>query len=148
MIEKVRATIEDIDALGAMETKYFPSPWTKAQFEEEMKNNPFSRIFLLKDENKLVGYIDYWIIFDQAQINKICIEEEYRRQHLGEYLMKEAFKEMKENEVFSITLEVRVSNIKAQRLYEKLGFKNTLLKKSYYSDGEDAFYMVKGGFEV
>ena len=65
MIEKVRATIEDIDALGAMETKYFPSPWTKAQFEEEMKNNPFSRIFLLKDENKLVGYIDYWIIFDR-----------------------------------------------------------------------------------
>ena len=62
--------------------------------------------------------------------------------------MKEAFKEMKENEVFSITLEVRVSNIKAQRLYEKLGFKNTLLKKSYYSDGEDAFYMVKGGFEL
>ena len=148
MIEKVRATIEDIDALGAMETKYFPSPWTKAQFEEEMKNNPFSRIFLLKDENKIVGYIDYWIMCDEAQINNIYREEEYRRQQLGEYLMKEAFKEMKENEVFSITLEVRVSNIKAQRLYEKLGFKNTLLKKSYYSDGEDAFYMVKGGFEL
>ena len=55
---------------------------------------------------------------------------------------------MKENEVFANTLEVGVSNIRAQRLYEKLGFKNTLLKKSYYSDGEDAFYMVKGGFEL
>lgn len=148
MIEKVRATLDDIDALGNMEEKYFPSPWTKAQFEEEMKNNPFSRIYVLKDKDKLVGYIDYWIIFDQAQINKICIEEEYRRQHLGEYLMQEAFEEMKENDVFSITLEVRVSNIKAQKLYEKLGFKNVLLKKAYYSDGEDAFYMVKGGFEL
>ena len=56
MIEKVRATIEDIDALGAMETKYFPSPWTKAQFEEEMKNNPFSRIFLLKDEKEKYSF--------------------------------------------------------------------------------------------
>ena len=55
---------------------------------------------------------------------------------------------MKKNEVFSITLEVRVSNISAQKLYESLGFKKILIKNNYYSDGEDAFFMMKGGHEI
>ena len=147
-MEKRKATLEDIPFLAEIEKKYFHSPWTKEQFEQEMKENEFSHIFVLIDKNTIIGYIDYWIIFDQAQINKICIEKEYRRQGLAKYLILQAFIEMKKNEVFSITLEVRVSNISAQKLYESLGFKKILIKNNYYSDGEDAFFMMKGGHEI
>lgn len=147
-MEKRKATLEDIPFLAEIENKYFHSPWTKEQFEQEMKENEFSHIYVLIDKNIIIGYIDYWIIFDQAQINKICIENEYRRQGLAKYLILQAFIEMKKNEVFSITLEVRVSNISAQKLYESLGFKKILIKNNYYSDGEDAFFMMKGGHEI
>ena len=142
------AEVKDIDSLFELEKKTFISPWTYSQFEYEIKDNIFSKLLLIVNEDELIGYIDYWIIFDQAQINKICIEKEYRRQGLAKYLILQAFIEMKKNEVFSITLEVRVSNISAQKLYESLGFKKILIKNNYYSDGEDAFFMMKGGHEI
>ena len=88
--------------------------------------------------------IDYWIIFDQATINKICIKDEYRRRGLAQKLLDICFKEVRENECMVITLEVRTSNEKAIKLYQKNGFDIVLTKPQYYSDGEDAYYMVKG----
>ena len=143
-MEKRKATLEDIPFLAEIENKYFHSPWTKEQFEQEMKENEFSHIFVLIDKNTIIGYIDYWIIFDQATINKICIKDEYRRQGLAQQLLDICFKEVKENECMVITLEVRTSNEKAIKLYQKNGFDIVLTKPQYYSDGEDAYYMVKG----
>jgi ribosomal-protein-alanine N-acetyltransferase len=138
------AEVKDIDSLFELEKKTFISPWTYSQFEYEIKENSFSKLLLIVNEDELVGYIDYWIIFDQATINKICIKDEYRRQGLAQQLLDICFKEVKENECMVITLEVRTSNEKAIKLYQKNGFDIVLTKPQYYSDGEDAYYMVKG----
>ena len=138
------AEVKDIDRLFELEKKTFISPWTYSQFEYEIKENSFSKLLLIVNEDELVGYIDYWIIFDQATINKICIKDEYRRQGLAQQLLDICFKEVKENECIVITLEVRTSIEKAIKLYQKNGFDIVLTKPQYYSDGEDAYYMVKG----
>lgn len=138
------AEIKDIDSLFELEKKTFISPWTYSQFEYEIKDNSFSKLLLIINEDELIGYIDYWIIFDQATINKICIKDEYRRRGLAQKLLDLCFKEVKENECMVITLEVRTSNEKAIKLYQKNGFDIVLTKPQYYSDGEDAYYMVKG----
>ena len=138
------AEVKDIDSLFELEKKTFISPWTYSQFEYEIKDNSFSKLLLIVNEDELIGYIDYWIIFDQATINKICIKDEYRRQGLAQQLLDICFKEVKENECMVITLEVRTSNEKAIKLYQKNGFDIVLTKPQYYSDGEDAYYMVKG----
>ena len=138
------AEVKDIDSLFELEKKTFISPWTYSQFEYEIKDNSFSKLLLIVNEDELIGYIDYWIIFDQATINKICIKGEYRRRGLAQKLLDICFKEVKENECMVITLEVRTSNEKAIKLYQKNGFDVVLTKPQYYSDGEDAYYMVKG----
>ena len=138
------AEVKDIDSLFELEKKTFISPWTYSQFEYEIKDNSFSKLLLIINEDELIGYIDYWIIFDQATINKICIKDEYRRRGLAQQLLDICFKEVKENECMVITLEVRTSNEKAIKLYQKNGFDIVLTKPQYYSDGEDAYYMVKG----
>lgn len=138
------AEVKDIDSLFELEKKTFISPWTYSQFEYEIKDNSFSKLLLIINEDELIGYIDYWIIFDQATINKICIKDEYRRRGLAQKLLDICFKEVRENECMVITLEVRTSNEKAIKLYQKNGFDIVLTKPQYYSDGEDAYYMVKG----
>ena len=135
---------KDIVSLSELENKVFHSPWTFEQFKYEVLENQFAKIIVITDNDALIGYIDYWIIFDQATINKICICNEFRKQGLGQKLLDLAIEDFKKNECLVATLEVRVSNEAAIRLYEKNGFQIVLTKKEYYSDGEDAFYMVKG----
>ena len=86
------AEVKDIDSLFELEKKTFISPWTYSQFEYEIKDNSFSKLLLIVNEDELIGYIDYWIIFDQATINKICIKDEYRRQGLAQQLLDICFK--------------------------------------------------------
>ena len=138
------AEVKDIDNLYQLENSTFVSPWTYSQFEYEIKENSFAKLLIIEENEELIGYIDYWIIFDQATINKICIKEKYRRQGLAQKLLDMCFEDIKENECMVITLEVRKSNEKAIKLYQKNGFDIVLTKPQYYSDGEDAYYMVKG----
>ena len=138
------AKLRDATDLYLLEKEVFTSPWTLEQFERELKDNEFAKTYVIYEGETLVGYINYWIIFDQATINKVCIRESYRKQGLAQKLIDSCLLDLKENECMVVTLEVRVSNDNAIKLYEKNGFETVLRKECYYSDGEDAFYMVKG----
>ena len=138
------ASNNDLDLLVDLEKKYFKSPWTKEQYYREINENEFSKNVVLIENNHIVGYINYWIIFDQATINKIFILEEKRKFGYGQKLIDYAIEDIKKNDCINVTLEVRVSNLSAIKLYEKNNFKIILRKKEYYSDKEDAFYMVRG----
>lgn len=144
MIEYRKANVHDAINLSNMEIKYFKNPWTKEQFMYEILENEFSTTLVAYDGNKLVGFLVYWILFDNGQICNICVENEYRNQGIASVLFDKADKAFKENQCFSITLEVRVSNVAAISLYEKRGFSKVCIKKGYYQDGEDAYYMMKG----
>lgn len=112
--------------------------------EYEVNENPVSKILVIKDDSKIVGYLDYWITFDSSTIFKIIIKKEYRAQGLASLLLERMFEDLKENEVLFSTLEVRVSNENAIKLYKKFGYEKITIKEKYYKDGEDAIYMVRG----
>lgn len=139
-----KASVKDIDSLYEIEAKHFSHPWTKEQFLYEISENEFSTILVAEDEDKIVGFLVYWILFDNAQICNICVRDEYRKKGIASDLFDIAETAFQMHGCFSITLEVRVSNEPAINLYKKRGFSTVCVKKGYYKDGEDAYYMMKG----
>lgn len=135
---------DDIADVLAIEQASFKNPWTEAQFHYEIKDNPVATSMVLTYANKVIGYVDFWITFDSACINKIAIHESLRGHQLGKLLMQDTMLRLEHSdEVKAITLEVRVSNERAIQFYTDFGFDIVVTKKQYYEDGEDAYYMVK-----
>lgn len=99
--------------------------------------NSFNKVIGYYLENKLVGYLDYSVIYEKIEINYIFVINEYRRKYIAYNLIKYVIDNYKfEN----ITLEVNVNNIGAINLYKKLGFKIINIRKNYY-DGIDGYLM-------
>lgn len=134
---------EDIDAILKIEQVSFPLPWTRSMFEQEL-HIPTSHFFVAKalPGKDIVGYAGYWQVVDELHLINIAIKPEFRRQGLGKHLLYYILCDGKRLGLKRATLEVRSSNLAAQRLYEQMGFKNIALRKKYYADNlEDAVIM-------
>lgn len=116
----------------------------KKDLEYELNENPVSKILVIKENNQILGYLDYWITFDSSTIFKIIIKKEFRSKGYASILLNTCIEDLKKNEVLYLTLEVRKSNENAIKLYKKFNFKEITIKEKYYNDGEDAIYMVRG----
>lgn len=93
--------------------------------------------------NRIVGYVVTMDIDKSTgKIVSIAVRKEFRGHGIGEALLKEAIRRLKARGKTKVALEVRVSNKPAQELYRKIGFKIVDTIPGYYSDGEDAYYMV------
>ena len=104
--------------------------------------SPFVRYIEYYEENNIIGTLKYSIIYDRIEIDNIFVEENYRRKGIGNKLMSYLISIAIEKRVVNITLEVRVSNIAARKLYKKFGFREVALRKYYYGD-EDGILMEK-----
>lgn len=144
----IRACEEkDLETIALLEKTSFPvTCWTLEQWKYEYFENPCS-VLLVLEEGKVFAYIDFWILYEQAEICKIAIAEPLRRRGLGTILMKEALKIIQKEGVEQVNLEVRVDNEAAIRLYKKFGFEIVYVKKGYYEDGVDAYQMMKKGVQ-
>ena len=170
---QVRTMTEaDILQVAAIEHESFPTTWPQTAYRRELSNNlarylvvvdrthapvedeeretrrPFLGIFRRKrvempTTDYIVGYVGVWLMVDQAHIVAIAVREAYRGLGLGELLLAEAIDLALENQQDSVTLEVRKTNLLAQRLYEKYRFLKVGVRKRYYSDNhEDAIIMT------
>jgi ribosomal-protein-alanine N-acetyltransferase len=137
------ATLSDLPMILAIEQASFPSPWTEDHFRYELKENPYAFLLVAKVDEQLIGYIDFWITFQQAQINNLAVTPGLRRKGIGKVLLEDALKRIQQAGCERVTLEVRVSNLAAQKLYEMYGFRFAYQKKQYYANGEDAWLMEK-----
>jgi ribosomal-protein-alanine N-acetyltransferase len=134
--------LEDIETICEIEREAFPTPWTSSAFHNELTNNHFAHYLVMELNGEIAGYAGMWLIMDEAHITNIALRTHFRGKKLGERLLVQ----MQSAAVFlgaeRMTLEVRVSNVVAQRLYAKLGFIPAGLRKGYYTDnGEDAIIM-------
>jgi len=134
---------KDLDSVLALERDSFHEPWTVQHFQYELKENPYGFTFVGEQDGTILGFINFWIMFEQATINQIAVVPKYRHRGIGAVLMEDALMRMKKAGVSQINLEVRVSNKIAQAFYKKFEFKEALLKPQYYHDGEDALLMVR-----
>lgn len=133
----------DIEEISQIEKEIFKEPWPKSFFEEEMAND-FAHYYVLKENDEIIGYAGMWQMFENCDLNTIGIKKEYQGRKYGEKLLRFMIKEAIKRECEFMHLEVRISNLKAQSLYHKLGFIETRIRKGYYEDGEDCIDMVKG----
>ena len=134
-------TSGDVDGVFEVEKNCFDHYWSKVEFEKEMKND-VARYLVAEVDGKIVGYVGIWFVAGEGHITNVAVHSDYRGQKIGDILIKHLVKMCEENNIFAITLEVRVSNIVAQNLYKKYGFKLAGIRKEYYSDNkEDAMIM-------
>ncbi|MEH7444031.1 ribosomal protein S18-alanine N-acetyltransferase [Bacillus sp. JJ1122] len=137
-----KMTIEDLDDVIEVEIHSFATPWSREAFYNELTKNQFAHYLVAEVDEKVVGYCGVWIIVDEAHITNIALLPDYRGMKLGESLMGRIIETARESGAVRITLEVRVSNERAQNLYRKFGFEEGALRKQYYTDNmEDALVM-------
>lgn len=133
----------DLDKVLKIENSSFISPWNKEQFLYELNENPYAVLLVADYEGVICGFIDFWVTFDVAQLNQIAVHENLRKKGIGEILLQDMLNRVSQQEVSKATLEVRVQNNKAINLYTKYGFKQEIIKKHYYDNGDDAIFMIK-----
>ena len=136
---------EDILAVTSIEMGAFSEPWPEKEIRYELHENPVSKLYVATIDNEVVGYLDFMITFDSATINRVAVDAEYRQKGIGQALLDKMIDvcHKQKDAVEFITLEVRPSNTAAQALYLKNGWKQVTVKKGYYSNGEDAIYMIR-----
>lgn len=141
LIKRMEKT--DVDNVIAIEAKaYGEHHWSKESFMNELANE-LARYYSAFDENgNLVGYAGCWQILEEVHITNIAVSPDFRRNGIGEKLLRQIIDDCYENKAKYITLEVRVSNAPAIGLYEKYGFKSLGVRKGYYqNNNEDALIM-------
>lgn len=137
---------EDLDHVIEIESASFPTPWSRNAFASELFHNSRACYLVASVGERVVGYIGTWLILDEAHVTNIAVHPDYRRQGIGETLLRSMMTVAASRGAKRMTLEVRVSNRPAQRLYEKLGFARIGLRRGYYHDNnEDAIIMWKEG---
>lgn len=145
-IEISKLTHDDLEGIYEVEKDSFPIPWPISSFEEELKNI-LATYLVAKIENRIVGYIGMWFVMDECHITNIAVLSEYRKSGIATKLINEMLSLCKEHGTTYIMLEVRESNIPAQKLYSKFNFTEEVVRKDYYKnpDGtrEDAIVMSR-----
>ena len=134
---------EDIPQVAEIEAlAYGKHHWSKDAFYSEI-DNKLARYYSAKNsQGDVVGYAGTWHIVDEAHITTIAVKPDERRKHIAECLVVKLLDDCYNEFIKYITLEVRVSNVPAIKLYEKYGFKSLGKRKGYYQDNnEDALIM-------
>ena len=135
---------EDIPEVSEIEKLSFPSPWSSNIFSSELEKGSFAFYHVLEYRDRLVGYGGYWRIKNEAHLVTFAIHPSFRRRGLGAKLLEQLLKDAQDQSLDTITLEVRDSNLAAQRFYERFGFKKIAVRPHYYSDtDEDAIVYWK-----
>lgn len=135
----------DLSAVRAIEALSFSNPWSDNTFRGEIQNTAvsFPMVVVRRPGETVVGYIVFWQIRDDVQVNNVAVHPDCRGLGLGEALMRYAIDRTREAGAAFMTLEVRQSNAPALALYKKLGFEVMGVRKNYYTKpDEDAYVMA------
>lgn len=138
-----RMTMADVDQVYALELAVFSTPWSRQSFVDEMGKNVCARYLVAEAQGEILAYAGAWLVMEEGHITNVAVTEQCRGQGLGTQIVQELMQYAANMGVQYMTLEVRKSNLAAQKLYHKLGFIELGVRKRYYEDnGEDALLLV------
>jgi ribosomal-protein-alanine N-acetyltransferase len=145
-IELRRLTLTDLGAIERIERSAYPTPWSRSMFAGELAKT--SSICLgavdTDADDALVAYLIISRYADAWHVMNVAVDEDYRGQGVATKLLNRLFELTAGDDRRGYTLEVRVSNRGAIKLYEKLGFVARGIRRGYYTDNrEDAVIMWK-----
>ncbi|MEW6097440.1 MAG: ribosomal protein S18-alanine N-acetyltransferase [bacterium] len=133
---------EDINQVLEIENLSFLDPWTKRMYLSEIRERNDSYFITAKLEDRIIGYGGFWLVVDEAHLVNLAVHPDFRCQGIGTQIMQYLLNLAKQLGAKRATLEVRASNVIAQKFYANFGFTTIALRKKYYSDTkEDAAVM-------
>ncbi len=145
-----RMTPADVAAVSQIDRMSFSLPWPEHSFQYEVSENRVSRCWVAETEDKrIAAMIVSWIIVDEMHIATIATHPDFRRQGIGERILRQALLDASQAGARLAFLEVREANEAAQAMYRKFGFRATGRRPRYYRDnGEDAILMTLEPLEI
>lgn len=135
-------TVEDVDAVHAIEEACFKTPWSKASFLREVTENACARYMVVREDGVAIAYAGVWFVLDEGHITNIAVHPDKRGMGYGEMVTGALIQLAADSGMNWMTLEVRRSNKVAQNLYHKFGFIDVGYRKRYYENSEDALIMA------
>lgn len=133
----------DVAAIAELEKVCFSDPWSESSIASEL-NNPLSYWLVAEADGEVAGYVGSQSVLDAADMMNLAVSPKYRRQGIGQELVKKLVHHLQQNNVIALLLEVRVSNTPAIALYEKIGFVQVGRRPNYYHHPrEDALILRK-----
>jgi len=149
-----KSTFEDLELVKEVNEKELPEDYPFFFYKSILDNYPESFLVACAkdDTSKVIGYVMWRIertpsknslrLVNKGHLVSIAVSQEYRRLGIASALLSSSMPEIKTHNISEYVLEVRVSNYGAISLYQELNFKTEGIKKKYYRDGENAYYMV------
>ena len=141
MIELMK--MEDLDQVLEIENSSFSDPWPRKYFEDELNNNELCRLYVEKVNGQVISFGSIWLMFENCDIVNIAVKQNYRKQGHGQAMLDHLIGEAKNNGCEFVHLEVRYNNEPALNLYRKNGFETVRTRTAYYSNGDDAYDMIR-----
>jgi ribosomal-protein-alanine N-acetyltransferase len=133
----------DLPAVAEIEAASYSGGWPVTAFAHELEHNRLARYIVLEAGGALAGFAGVWLMFDEAHVVTVAVAPRFRRRGFGKLLVHALVGLAKREGMAAATLECRVSNEAARRLYATYGFYEVGARKAYYSDnGEDAVIMT------
>lgn len=120
----------------------FTNVFTKKNVKNDLENNQFTNYFTYIIDDQPIAFINYYIMYERAELININVSENFQNQHIATRLMNYMIEDCNKKSVRSITLEVKKTNDKAIHLYRKFEFQEIGIRKGYYQ-GIDGILMEK-----
>lgn len=137
-----RLETRDLDTVEAIERASYPTPWSRSMFAAELRKPSALALGAYLEAGELVGYAFVSRYVDAWHVMNVAVDPELRRSGIATDLLQRVFEITAADQRRGYTLEVRVSNVDAIRLYERLGFEARGIRRAYYTDNrEDALIM-------
>lgn len=134
-------TIDDLCEVCRIEQETFSDPWSSEDFSNSFvdSNNCY---LVAEDQDQVVGYCGYWGVVGEGYIYNVAVKRDFRRKQIGYIMLSQLVQQAYQKGITSLTLEVRLSNMPAILLYERLGFIRSGIRKDFYTKPkEDAVIM-------
>ena len=129
-------TEADIPAIEAIEATAFYDAWNENMLRNEL-DNALTTYVVMESEGKIIGYAGFWLVAGEAQVTRVAVLEELRGLGLGTRLTAALVNKAWELGAEAVTLEVRESNLAAQKAYLTCGFASEGIRLNYYEDNHE-----------
>ena len=141
-VELRRLEQRDLDTVDEIERASYPTPWSRSMFAAELRKPSSIALGAYLEEGELVGYAFVSRYVDAWHVMNVAVAPAFRRRGIASTLLERLFEVTASDPRRGYTLEVRVTNAEAIRLYERLGFESRGIRRGYYTDNrEDALIM-------
>lgn len=141
-IDIVPMSQTDLETISPILLTDFDDFWNVAILKAEL-SNPNSYYFVAKQSDIIIGFAGIWKAVDDVHITDIVVRKDFRKLGIGSQLLEHLIDKSRQLKgIQSITLEVKQSNIIAQKLYQKYGFVSLGIRKNYYGLNENAIIMT------